>query len=464
MTKHITLGSVDREMKNSKKAIAGLVALSVTYALPMTVSAATSGSQPVTLNLLVATSSSYETPEAAMYNKVFIPEFEKENPGIKVNFSTYNSSTQENTELQTSAATHQGPSIFEFGTSMVPTAYATKMFHVLSASDWAAIGGKSKFFSGQLTMSGPNPSHYIGVPDMMLPFAMLYNKTLFKKAGISSPPTTWTQFVNDAKRITNPAKNQWGTAIDPEDSYDPWKVGWQLTRQMGGNFLSSDLKTATIDSKASVQALTFWFDWVTKYHIASPNDLTYKSTDAMSAFENGNIGMVILQTATDIPSLKTSKVKHEYAFAPIPDVPYGMKSRPANGQPAQTIVSGQDLAIPTYVTGVQYQAALKWIKFFTDVKQEQMIFTHMGYLPVNKSAYNRSSHFNALNTPMMKTFVKSEIGADPTPFSGAWGNLEVVYAGVTNSIATQIATNTFQGNHIAKLLTAANEQVQSSLQ
>ncbi len=448
-------------MKLTKKTIASLITLSVASALPLSASAATSSSKIVTLNLFVATSSSYEAPETAMYNKVFIPEFERQNPGIKVNFSTYNSSTQENTELQTSAATHQGPSIFEFGTSMVPTAYATNMFHVLSSRDWAMIGGKNKFFAAQLKMSGPNPSHYIGVPDMMLPFSMLYNKALFRQAGISSPPTTWTQFVNDAKRITNPSKNQWGTVIDPEDSYDPWKVGWQLTRQMGGNFLSGNLKTATIDSKPSIQALTFWFDWVTKYHIASPNDLTYKSTDAMSAFESGNIGMAILQTATAIPSLKTSKVKNEYAFAPIPDVPFGMKSRPANGESAQTIVSGQDLAIPKYVTGAQYTAALKWIKFFTAVKQEQMIFTHMGYLPVNKSAY---SNFKAFDTPMMKAFVKSELGADPTPFSGAWGNLEVVYAGVTNSIATQIATHTFQESNIAELLKSADEQVQSSLQ
>ncbi|GLG00729.1 sugar ABC transporter substrate-binding protein [Alicyclobacillus hesperidum subsp. aegles] len=427
--------------------------------IPLTAYAGTHPS--VTLSVYVGYDANNPQAQANLYNKILIPEFEKENPGVKVTWSYYSSSTQENTELQTAIATHQGPNIFELGTTFIPTAYATKEFHVLSNADWKVIGGKDKFFGPQLTMSGPNSSHYIGVPEMMLPFAMVYNTKLLKAAGISKPPVTWTQFVIDAKKMTNPKKGQWGTVIDPEDSYDPWKIVWAYSKQLGSDFLSPNLKTATLDSPQVVNAMTFWFDWLTKYKIVSSNDLTYKNTDALQQFENGHIGMWVFQGPSLIPSLNQSAVKGDYAFAPLPTIPYGLKSRPKGGTPTQTIVSGQDLAIPSYTTGSTYQAALKWVKFITDPKQQQELFSVYGDLPVTKQAYKGDA---SLNTPMIKAFVQSEEHASPTPFSGDWGNLETIFAGVTNKLADELATNTFQPKDIANELKSANAQVQQSLQ
>lgn len=437
-------------------AVAGL---SMATAIPMT-AYARAGSD-VTLSVFVGYNTSNPTAQADLYNKTLIPEFEKENPGVKVSWSYYSSSTQENTALQTAVATHQGPDIFELGTTFVPTAYATKAFHILSPQDWKTVGGLGKFFAPQLKLSGPNPKQYIGIPEYMLPFAMVYNTKLFRAAGIKTPPTTWTAFVNDAKKMTDPSNGQWGTVIDPADSYDPWKIVWAYSKQMGSDFLSRNMKTATLDSAPVINAMTFWFDWLTKYKIVSSNDLTYKSSDALQQFENGHVGMWVFQGPTLIPALNQSAVKGEYSFAPLPTVPLGLKSRPKGGQPTQTIVSGQDLAIPTYATGATYQAALKWVKFVTDPKQQQEFFTAYGYLPINQAAYKGDA---ALNTPMIKAFVNAEIHASPTPFSGAWGNLEAVFAGVTNKLADELATNTFHSGDIASLLKAANDQVQQSLQ
>ncbi|KRW92824.1 hypothetical protein SD51_00545 [Alicyclobacillus tengchongensis] len=450
---------LNKKWLNKKPLLVSAAVLTATAGIPFAVYAGTPST--VTLSVYIGYDANNPQAQANLYNKTLIPLFEKENPGIKVTWSYYSSSTQENTELQTAVATHQGPNVFELGTTFIPTAYATKSFHVLSAADWKAIGGKAKFFGPQLTMSGPNPNNYIGVPEMMLPFAMVYNTKLLKAAGISKPPTTWTQFVNDAKKMTNASKGQWGTVIDPEDSYDPWKIVWAYSKQLGSDFLSPNLKKATLDSPQVVNAMTFWFDWLTKYKIVSANDLTYKNSDALQQFENGHIGMWVFQGPSLIPSLNQSAVKGEYAFAPLPTVPYGMTSRPKGGTPTQTIVSGQDLAIPSYTTGATYQAALKWIKFITDPKQQQELFNVYGDLPVNQQAYKGDA---ALNTPMMKAFVQSEEHASPTPFSGDWGNLETIFAGVTNKLADELATNTFKPADIASQLQAANAQVQQSLQ
>lgn len=229
-----------------------------------------SSQTPITIHVFVGKDTAQPQAQVQLYNKL-TKEFGQSNPGITVRWSTYASASEENTTLQTSLATKQGPDIFELGSTIVPTASATNGFHVLTTQDWQALGGRSKFFPAQLTMSGPSSSQDIGVPEYMLPFDLVYNKKLFTQAGIQSPPTTWTEFVQDAQKMTDPAKHQWGTVMDPSDPYDPWHIGWVLTKQLGGDFLSSDGKTATLNSQASVQALTFWFDWLTQFHIAIPH-------------------------------------------------------------------------------------------------------------------------------------------------------------------------------------------------
>ncbi|GAA1003373.1 ABC transporter substrate-binding protein [Acrocarpospora pleiomorpha] len=49
--------------------------------------------------------------------------------------------------------------------------------------------------------------------------ALIYNTDLFAKAGISGPPTTWPEFINDAKKLTTStvAGTAWPMQGDPSD-------------------------------------------------------------------------------------------------------------------------------------------------------------------------------------------------------------------------------------------------------
>src|SRR5918911_5284720 len=78
--------------------------------------------------------------------KQLIARFEKQNPGISVTYSTYNSASQETTTLETSLSTHQGPNLFEFGSTIVPVAASTGGVPGLSAKEWAALGGRGRYF------------------------------------------------------------------------------------------------------------------------------------------------------------------------------------------------------------------------------------------------------------------------------------------------------------------------------
>ncbi|WP_081841574.1 extracellular solute-binding protein [Alicyclobacillus macrosporangiidus] len=389
-----------------------------------------------------------------------IADFEKQNPNIKVNWQTYASASQENTTLQTSLATKQGPDIFVLGSTFMPVAYSTKAFHVLSEQDWNTVGGRSQFLNSMLEMAGPSPDQDIGVPADNMPYVMVYNKKMFQEVGISSPPKTWTEFIEDAKKLTNPSKNQWGAVLDPADPYIPWRFCWTYARELGGDFISHDLKTATLDSQASIQALQFWMDWVTKYKIASPNDLTYKEADAIQAFEQGHAAMLMMEGTKVLPALDSSPVKNDYAVAEMPTVPYGMSSLPPGGEVVEGGLAGHYYAIPNYVTGNAYQASLKFIGFMSKVNQQRAKSEVDGYFPVTYDAYKG---YARLDTPMMKPFVEAANKVGPTPFSPVWGDLEVIYASAVSKITNELATNTFKPGDIEAVLRAANAQVQAKI-
>ena len=381
----------------------------------------------------------------------------KQQTGNTIAWDTYATSNEEQTTLQTSIVSGTGPDIFDLGTTFVPTAQATGGFVTLSSSDWNAAGGQSRYFQPQLTMSGSSTSQQIAIPFVMRPFVMVYNTELFQKANISVAPTTWSEFVQDAQKINNPSAGIYGTTIDPSDSYDPWKIWWTFAKQLGKDFVSSDLKTAQLNTPEAVQAVQFWFDWTTNYKIVDPNSMSWKAGDATRAFANGKAGMLIMISTSIIPTLQKSAVAGKFAFAPLPNIPYGMTQRPANGVPAESIISGDMLAIASY-SKVKDQA-LQFIKFLTDNQNQIQYQKTFGDLPTNIDAANTLASQN----PQIAAFVKAEQGADPTPFTGAWGALEVALAGVSSKLANQVATGSYSTANIKPLLDQANTQIQGQL-
>lgn len=378
--------------------------------------------------------------------------------GARLTYSTYTSSSEEITTIETAAVSGNGPDVMNLGTTVVPTAYATHDFAVLSAADWAMLGGQSAFFAQQLKMGGPNPNTYIGVPIDAVPFVMAYNTLLFKKAGITSAPTTWSEYVADAQKINDPAKGIYGTGFDPADSFDPWKDYWTFALQDGGNFVSPNLKKAELDSPPMVNAVQFWFDWYTQFKIVNPQSLTWKGADLVDAFAAGKVGEIPIQTINSIPVYEAGAIGNHFAFAPPPSVPYGLTKRPTGGQPASTIVSGQDDVIAKYANKA---LALDYLKVLTSVSTQEEQYKMLKELPVKTAAARYAA---TLNPTIVKPFINSLENADPTAFVGAWGPIEAALAGATVDFATKIvSTHKLPLSYVNSVLKSANAQAQSQL-
>lgn len=145
------------------------------------------------------------------------------------------------------------------------------------------------------------------------------NRDLFKKAGLDpdmEPPTDYDGWVALFQQLTLDAngKNAADPAFDPDNivqygfSVEEWaRVNFMAALvQNGGNWLSEDGKTITVNSEAGVKALQQWVDLALKYHVAA----TPGGYPTWNAFAAGTVAIIptgtwfrnYAETLTDIDS------------------------------------------------------------------------------------------------------------------------------------------------------------------
>lgn len=413
--------------------------------------------KPGTLSLFVAKDTAHPQAQSQLMDMIQA-QFQKENPGSSFTYDTYASAAEETTKLETASAAQEGPDIFEFGSTVVPTAYATNSFEVFTDDMWNHIGGKKIFLQPQLTMSGPSPDKLIAVPVSGNPWAMVHNKAMFQAAGISKVPTTWDDFVMAAKEMTN-GTDQWGTSMAPADGFDPWHKIWLFVTQLGGQLMDSTGKKGLLDSAESVEACAFWLDWMAKFKIAARQDAAFKGADEVKAFAAGKIGMSVMTGPGGIVTWDQSPVAGQYEFTLGPTIPYGMSSLPSGGKPAQGFVSGQYYTLFKYSKNPEL--ALNLLKVVVSPDIQYQYFNLRKQQPVVNATFDKypelkQGNYGALYDAALKAY--------PTPFFSAWGPLEVEVGKAINKMAAEIAANgTYSSADLKTALTQVNQELQASL-
>src|SRR6185437_14804833 len=130
------------------------------------------------------------------------------------------------------------------------------------------------FWTGERAVATVN-GKVIGIPALVDNLAVVYNNTLFAKAGlpVPGPGWTWQDFVADAKKLTNPAIKQFGTAyVTPgtEDTVWHWEP---LLWEAAGLASLNTLRTMAVTDKS------MYLD---------PSDSAYSNL-----FNSGKIGMLV---------------------------------------------------------------------------------------------------------------------------------------------------------------------------
>src|SRR5215472_11276827 len=248
------------------------------------------------------------------------------------------------------------------------------------------------FWTGERAAATVN-GKVIGVPALVDNLAVVYNKTLFAKAGLAppGPDWTWQQFEADAQKLTNAAIKQYGTAyVTPgtEDTVWHWEA---LLWEAGGQLLSADGKQAAFDSPAGLASLdTLRAMAVTdKSMYLDPSDSAYSNL-----FNSGKLGML---------------VTGPWDLANFPNVHYGvqvMPTYPGTGGGHQTI-SGPDNWVIFNNGAARVAAAEKFILWLTAPAQVRYFSLQTGELPIRQSVETSPGFLQQMNhaLPGVDTFI-----------------------------------------------------------
>jgi multiple sugar transport system substrate-binding protein len=329
-------------------------------------------------------------------------------------------------KVGSAVASHSGPDLVSLNLVYAP--------YFANANTLLDVSSKLKAlpYAGSLNKSETNLGTWNG-KSYAVPFTgdasvLFYNKTLFKQAGIATPPTNWTEIEADAKKITALGGGKYGYYFPGSGS------GWNLFTFTpfiwadGGNVLSGEgaKQKATLTDPAVSDALTFyrqlWTDGV-----IPKSAQTDDGTSILTLFEAGKVGMVA-NGAFAYSDLKSKFPNLDYGVTPIP----GKTGNQASFAGGDTLAITKDSTHST--------AAWNFIKWATS-KSVQEKLAEQGVIPVRPDAVpsDASATLKGLVTAMAngqtpKSTVYSQLFEDP---QGPWANL-LHNAIFTGDIQTEI--------------------------
>ncbi|MEG1514961.1 MAG: extracellular solute-binding protein, partial [Clostridia bacterium] len=101
------------------------------------------------------------------------------------------------------------------------------------------VGGTDAFLGTSLTVQGAYENGLYAMPLYVTPYVAYYRQSWLDKAGIESTPTTWEEYYEMCKAVTNPAENRYGFALPLGDLHG-WKTIWSFLQCNGVDIVNVD--------------------------------------------------------------------------------------------------------------------------------------------------------------------------------------------------------------------------------
>ena len=203
----------------------------------------------------------------------------------------------------------------------------------------------------------------------------LYNDKLFKSAGLSSYPATFSDLATTVDKLKSSGV-QYPLSIPmaaTEGGVTPWYL---LTLAMGGQLFDKDFKPQFADPGSAGYKALQWERDAVKNGWVSPGSVTL---DDGPSFDKFNAGAGAIQFASSPGNLPTSNDPKESSIAP--HAKGGLI--PGDSGPGATFGLPEGLAIP--VTAKHKDAARAFIEFWMEPQNQKLLYKDAGMLPCRNS-------------------------------------------------------------------------------
>jgi multiple sugar transport system substrate-binding protein len=243
----------------------------------------------------------------------------------------------------------------------------------------------------------------------MFPFnkstnVLYYNPDMFAEVGITNPPATWEEFFQDAQKLTKSDGSRWGT-----DFASAGEGIWEsMLLDYGGTLLNKDQTKVAFNSDAGRKSIQMWRDAVAN-----------KSAHRVSGYEDEDdfgskhIGMMVQTIAGYSFIDKSVGTKFKMKTAPVPSGPKG------NHVP----LYGTNVVVFSKAPQDVQQGAFQFIKYFTNMQNQELWSQKTGYMPVRQSAVKDMQTSYYQTNPNLKVAVDQLPNAFGGPPLAPWNEV-----------------------------------------
>ena len=317
-----------------------------------------------------------------------------------------------NTKLATALSQNNPPDVVDIGNTDVPLFAASGALADLTSQKSALDGGQD-WLPG---LAGPATfgDKLYAAPLFAGNRVIIYNKKIWAAAGITSTPTTWTEFTHDLDLIKakNPAPTFSALYLPGED----WQTNLQFLFDAGGQIATQDGDTwaVQLSTAAAQKGFTQWKEFQNKYSTASSRTATAYVPDPNAIFGKGQAS-AISNVNVEPPTLEQSypDLKGQLGTFPWP-------SQNNPGQLMPVFLGGSDVAIAS--KSPNQDLALKFIALVTsdDVQTKDVVGID-GWTPISTQLIDKVT---PSLTDIQKPFFEAAKNSVPTPSAPGWATVE----------------------------------------
>jgi multiple sugar transport system substrate-binding protein len=317
--------------------------------------------ETVTLSVLLPTGGGYTIEDQQAIGQ----EFEENNPNIDIEMEFVGWANLFD-RIVTSIGSGNAPDAMYIGSRWIPQLAS---MGAITPLDQYLTEDKIAMYPEQVWNTTRYGGKIYGVVRAMSAKALLYNKDLFREAGLDpeSPPQSWDELYSYAQQINELGENTYGFGLAADKFTSTTSQFLNFLYANGGRVVDSE-GNVVIDSDAAVQALEFYAGRLPEVTWSAP--MEWRREDIINPFSAGNVGMYIDHVHSVTKALDSGV---DVGVALIP-------GGPAEGAPEHASVQVTDsIAIPSQ--SENKEAALKFIRYMTSFEKQAEWDQKLGFIP-----------------------------------------------------------------------------------
>ena len=323
-----------------------------------------------------------------------------------------------NDKLTTAVASGNGPDVVQVGLSNLPDFVSANALLDLKpyVNDHPSLQDSNYLPAVASDKTSP-AGKVLSVPWVSDVRVLFYRSDILSAAGISSPPATWTDLFNDAKKLAQRGSGKYGYYIPQWDQALPIEFTWEA----GGDVVDSSGKVS-FDTPAFKKAADFYLSFYKNKLVPTASDF-----DQTQGFISGAAPMLISgpYLAASIKS-QAPNLAGKWNVAPLP-----------KDQAGTSIFAGSNMGI--WYKSKHVDASLALLDYLAKTSPQLAWYKAANELPTTKAALGDPS---LASDPTVKVYVDQLNDAKLLPVVPNWGKMNQAMLDALNSIALKGADET----------------------